>query len=641
MNVAPKCSECGRQLESPDNGTCDSCRDRHAQTIAPESTQGEPADVDATVPPTPLTGSASPRTSNSFDSDFGEYELLEEIARGGMGVVYKARHRKLDRIAAIKMILSGKFSSQEEVQRFHIEAAAAAKLDHPGIVPVYEVGEEDGQAFFAMKYVDGGSLADRMDSLVGDPRKAVTMLAKVARAVHHAHQRGILHRDLKPANVLLDEDDQPLLTDLGLAKSTSGGSDLTNTGAVLGTPSYMPPEQASGALATTASDTYSLGAILYEMLTGQPPFKGETTIETVMQVLAGPPMAPSKIRPGVDRDLELICMKCLEREPELRYETASGLAEDLEAWLAGESLSIKPPTLGAVAGRWFRNNRKLVYVAFGLLAGVMFSFPFLLAFAGDEKDSSNWFPRSEFPLIFRFGKVPAWLGIGIVMLILFVFWPAIGYLNASLSDAKTVRGSLWQGLFVSSLFSLVLLPLLGWMVVLHNASAHTDRQIRTLADAVWASEENQEEAIRRANELFEGTDQIPIEERAWAVASRIRMAHMGSILMSVAIMFGVLLLFSIPIVYGTLFGAILKRRRTNVVFKIVRYFVGWWASMLALVFAIVLLATQIFGGDGPGPIPAAIVFSTTSLVVFLVLRRWRKDPEASVVPDSAQQAALS
>jgi len=208
------------------------------------------------------------------------YELLEEIARGGMGVVYKARHTKLNRIAALKMILGGRFSSQDDVQRFHIEAKAAAGLDHSGIVPVYEIGEHDGQAFFAMKYIDGGSLVQNVDRFRADPRAAVTMLASVARAVNHAHQRGVLHRDLKPANILIDEAGQPLITDLGLAKTTTGDSELTRTGAVLGTPSYMSPEQAqSTESVTTAADIYALGAIMYDLLTGQPPTKARRLLK--------------------------------------------------------------------------------------------------------------------------------------------------------------------------------------------------------------------------------------------------------------------------------------------------------------------------------------------------------------------------
>ena len=270
---------------------------------------------------------------------FGDYELLEEIARGGMGVVYKARQISLDRTVALKMILAGHLASPEAVERFQSEARLAANLDHPHVVPVYEVGEHQGQHYFAMKWLEGGSLADKVRDLTSDPKGAAALLEKVARAVHAAHQSGILHRDLKPANILLDGRGEPLVADFGLAKLIEKDRGLTRTGAVLGTPSYMAPEQVNASKTLMpAADIYALGAILYELLTGRPPFRGETPWETLNKVVADEPVPPRQIRANVWRDLEVICLKCLQKDPVQRYRSARELADDLQRFVAGEPI---------------------------------------------------------------------------------------------------------------------------------------------------------------------------------------------------------------------------------------------------------------------------------------------------------------
>jgi WD40 repeat protein/tRNA A-37 threonylcarbamoyl transferase component Bud32 len=303
---------------------------------------------------------------------FGDYELLEEIARGAMGVVFKARQKSLQRIVAVKLILAGRLASPLDVQRFHTEATNAANLDHPNIVPIYEVGEHQGQHYFSMKLIEGNSLAHHVTRLHQDARAAARLLATTARAVHHAHQRGILHRDLKPANILLDGLGEAHVTDFGLAKRDQGEPGQTQSGAIVGTPSYMAPEQAAARRdLTTAADVYSLGSILYELLTGRPPFRADTTFETLRQVMECEPEKPRSLSPRLDRDLEVICLKCLEKDPRRRYGSAEALADDLECWLNGRPIRARPAGSWEQLVKWARRRPAAAALAGVSIAAVI------------------------------------------------------------------------------------------------------------------------------------------------------------------------------------------------------------------------------------------------------------------------------
>ena len=291
-------------------------------------------------------------------ASFGHYQLLEPIAKGGMGIVYKARQRNLNRIVAIKMILAGQFADQTDIDRFYAEAEAAAALSHPNIVAIHEIGEVQGQHFFSMDYIDGQSLSGLVHESPLPPRRAAELVQTIAETMQYAHDSGIVHRDLKPSNVLLDKKQRPLITDFGLAKHVSGQSQMTMAGAVIGTPSYMPPEQAAGDGANVGpwSDLYSLGAILYETLTGKPPFRAATPFETIRQVLEIEPISPRLLNPGVPRDLETICLKCLQKERSRRYASAQELADELGRFLRGEPIQARPISSVARLWRLIRRN---------------------------------------------------------------------------------------------------------------------------------------------------------------------------------------------------------------------------------------------------------------------------------------------
>src|SRR5262245_303693 len=328
----------------------------------------EPLRLDAAARTPSPGGDLAVICPDSLPRRFGDYEILQEIARAGMGIVYRARQVSLDRVVALKMVQPGG-QEPEDLQRFlHTEARAVAGLDHPHIVPVYDFGTCEGRPFFSMKLIEGGSLDRHLARFAGDPKAAARLLATAARAVHHAHQRGLLHRDLKPANILLDTEGRPLVADFGLARRVEGGSGQTQEGAIVGTPSYMAPEQAAAEpVLTTAVDVYGLGAILYELLTGRPPLRAARVLATLVAVRTQEPVRPRVLAPKTERDLETICLKCLEKDPAKRYGSAEALADDLERWLRGVPIRARHAPAWERTVKWARRKPALAAMLAGMV----------------------------------------------------------------------------------------------------------------------------------------------------------------------------------------------------------------------------------------------------------------------------------
>jgi predicted Ser/Thr protein kinase len=427
------------------------------------------------------------------------YEVLGELGRGGMGVVYKARQIGLNRLVALKMVLAARHAGPDELARFKSEAEALALLQHPNIVQIYEVGERDGLPFFSLELCPGGSLAQKLNGAPLAQRQAAELVRTLARAVHAAHQRGVLHRDIKPANVLLTEDGTPKITDFGLAKrvagepgaSATGG--LTATGAIMGTPGYMAPEQASGrkGAVTTAADVYALGAVLYECLTGQPPFHAASPIDTILQVLEQEPERPSAVRPGINRDLELICLKCLAKEPQARYGSADALAADLESWLAGEPVSVRPAGLTVLLRLWLRHNFGAAgwTLVIGLAVGVLASAATWLAAIEPNVASLaaayRWLPSVDRPWLAFPWTPPKWV-VDVTGLLILAVLASMGLLTAWLVRPRNRPADVAAGLVTGLVTGVVLFTLsFGWLGVIARSQRTVD-DVSLLCRAAWA-----------------------------------------------------------------------------------------------------------------------------------------------------------
>ena len=364
-NVIRVCRKCGTTIfsDAPE-GLCTGCVLETALGMLPDAVAGVayPGSLEKLAPDDVAPAHDAKTTPKAVAAkllgELGDYELLEEVGRGGQGVVFRARQKSLHRIVALKVIGLGQWATKAHLKRFRLEAEAAASLDHPCIVPIYEVGERDGQCYFSMKFVEGGQLDEVVNQTPMPIRQAAELIAKVARTVHYAHEHGILHRDIKPGNILLDAKGEPHLTDFGLARLVESESTVTRTLEVLGTPSYMSPEQAAGnnAKVTCTTDVYGLGAVLYQLLTGHPPFAGGTTYETIKLLLETEPRAPRLWNSKVDRDLSTICLKCLEKDPQRRYSSALALAEDLERWLRHEPIQARRTGVFGRGKKWLQRN---------------------------------------------------------------------------------------------------------------------------------------------------------------------------------------------------------------------------------------------------------------------------------------------
>jgi serine/threonine-protein kinase len=515
-------------------------------------------------PPTEFDGPARPEVPG--------YEILGELGRGGMGVVFKARQTSLHRTVALKMLLAGQLASAADVQRFRTEAEAAAELDHPHIVPIYEVGAADGRPYFSMKLVEGRSLT----GFRGRPEEAVRLLIQVAQAVHYAHQRGIIHRDLKPANILLEcragdvSPPVPYVTDFGLAKRLQADSQVTQTGVVMGTPAYMPPEQASGKKGevTTLADGYSLGAILYELLTGRPPFQAATPLDTLMEVVQRQPEPPGKLNPQVDRALEAVCLKCLEKDPARRYASAGELADDLERWQRGEPTRARPPSAWQAVRFWLRQHfgaagwMAVIGLLFGLLSGVMGwirAGPFLI---NPSTAAFRRLPSLDPPwLLAVLARIPGWVQTPLYFTGLCLMSTA-GLIIGVLVRPKNRGADLAAGAVTGFVFGGTVLTLtMGAVSVIVAAVDPLREDLWLLSQAAWeqpapAGERPRpggaarSQAADRLLEKYPDLRQVPVRERGGVLYHKFRADLIAGI--PVGILVGVLFFLTWSMVICTI-----------------------------------------------------------------------------------------
>lgn len=565
------------------------------------------------------------------------YEILGELGRGGMGVVYKARQISLNRILALKMILAGPLASAQHVERFYAEAEAVARLDHPNLIPIYEVGEHEGQHYFTMKLIEGGSLARETARFVRNPRAAARLVAEIARAVHHAHQRGIIHRDLKPGNILLEKDGRPMVTDFGLAKRTTEDVPMTLSGAILGTPAYMAPEQALGrpGTITTLTDVYSLGTILYELLTGRAPFRDETPLETLRKVTEQEPEPPTKHSQQVDRDLEAICLKCLAKDPQQRYASATALADDLEHWLAGKPLSVRPPSAARLVFLWLRRNFRatLALIVVALFCGTLADSAFVLQSLSTSLSQCARvyadFPQLEPPWLVADWSLP--FSVMIVMLALGVMARLVmGLLITLLFRPQSSWGDVGLGFASGALVGVTSFLLnVGWALLLHSALFPLVPDLDLLAQS--SSPTDQPNDVAEADPIvqkYPDLQNAPREERRRKLVAKVLADLLAGIPrgMWLGIMYMLLSHVSYA-VCQTLAAGYLLRRGDRAMTLVFHYFELAVPACLVLAAIFSLMRKRLFDWSffrwDDDPVIQLMLLALAGISIVGVVRGWR------------------
>ncbi len=627
---------------------------RHAEQLRQQlavSPLLDPASTLATVRGAdPQPGGSSPPPS------IPGYEILGELGRGGMGVVYEALQLGLNRRVALKMILHGAHASEEDRARFRIEGEAIARLRHPNIVQVYQIGEHQGLPFFSLEFCGEGSLADRLSRGSPSLREAAHLVVILAQAVHAAHQQGIIHRDLKPGNILFTGEsahhalsldasstDPPApsrftaqaepatlkITDFGLAKRLDEAGQ-TRTGSILGTPSYMAPEQAGGpgTAVTTLADVYALGAILYECLTGRPPFQGATALDTVLAVLHQPPISPSTLNPALDRGLELICLRCLEKDSARRYHSAGALADDLQCWLAGEPLSVQPPSLFLLIRSWVRQNfgsagwAVLIGLVSGLVLGLSLWLILIQPALAQISQAYTYLPNQPRPWLVFPWNPPSWL-IQVATLSSLLLGASLGLWIALLVRPRHFQADLTAGAVTGLVMGIVLfMTSFGWCAIrLQSATSDTDLWLVT--QAAWSTQP--EKAYGQLLERYPDLQQVPAEQRALVVHDMLMSEQLSA--MPIGMWTGMFLSLSLCIllgISGTAVAGRLVRQHTRFWVLLLKYlevvFPG--AVFLGQVFLLALLglfsATRINLPYWHPP----LVLTTSVLVIIATRRRW-------------------